>query len=85
MNAFRIYDIAFDSAADFSMHDTHDKLVQYVKDVAFADDDAPALSDEIAEAIVAAHESYKGLDEDAGEYENAFWHKVRKPLSEIEL
>lgn len=85
MNAFDLYSIAFDNTADFSMHDTHAKRVQYVKDVAFADDDAPMISDDVAEKIVAAHESYKGLDEEGAEYENAFYHKVRAPLEEIEL
>lgn len=79
MNAFELYKAAFDPAVDHA-----EATAQYVQDYA---DGAFGInvSLDVAEKIAAARRSYKGLDEDGGEYENAYYYKVREPLEEIEL
>lgn len=84
MNAFELYDAVFDSAREEFHGTTHAERVQDVIDYADGALDMN-VSRDVAEKIVVAHESYKGIDEDNGDYENAFYHKIRAPLEEIEL
>lgn len=79
MNAFEIYEAAFDSAIDGA-----EATTDYVQDYAeFALD--TAITREVAQAIVDAHLSFKGLNENNGEFQNAFYHKIEAPLSAIEI
>lgn len=84
MNAFELYEAVYDTAREVPQYETHAERVQDVIDYADGalDMDVPS---EVAEKIANARRSYKGLDEDGGEYENAYYYKVRKPLEEIEL
>lgn len=84
MNAFNIYDAAFDSAQSEWIPMDRPALIKYVTDYADGAMDV-RVSKEVAEAIADAHLSYKGLDEDGGEYEHAFFIKIKNPLSEIEV
>lgn len=84
MNAFELYDAVFDSAREEYQGSTHEERVEDVIQYAAGALDL-MISSEVAERIVAAKESFLGLDEAGGEYEDAFFHKVRKPLEAIEL
>ncbi|WP_425401241.1 hypothetical protein [Algiphilus sp.] len=84
MTAYELYEAVFDIAREEFWGQNHEDRLEDV--IGYADGAFNiTVAHEAAEAIVNAHESFAGLDEDNGEYENAFWHKVKKPLSQIEL
>ncbi|SFN76570.1 hypothetical protein SAMN05216516_1206 [Izhakiella capsodis] len=75
MNAFEIYDAAFDSANDNIEYTAH-----YVKQYAEGALDV-FLSDEIAKEIADCAIKFR----DNGNGTNDLYHFVEKPLSEIEI
>ena len=75
MNAYELYDAAFDSACDGA-----EATAAYVKQYAAGAFDL-TISDEVAELIAAAKREFDA----AGDGSNDFWHMVQKPLEDIEL
>lgn len=76
MNAYELYDAAFDSAQGEFAQSTVEYVKQYA-DGAFN----TVVSDEVAQKIVACRVDF----EQNGDGSNDFWHMVRKPLEAIEL
>ncbi|AOV01666.1 hypothetical protein GY14_02695 [Delftia tsuruhatensis] len=75
MNAYELFDAAFDSA-----NDHRESTAAYVKQYADGAFDL-VISDEVAEAIAAAKRKFDAN----GDGSNDFYHMVRAPLEEIEL
>lgn len=79
MNAYKLYDAAFDSACDFQ-EPTSEYITGYA-DGAFD----TAISNDTAELIASKRREWLALVE-AGEADsNEFWHRIQKPLEEIEI
>lgn len=79
MNAFELYESAFDSACDYA-----ESTAQYVKEYAEGVFNLFVPAD-VCEKIAAARRAYKGVDSEKGEYEHAYSVQVRQPLEAIEL
>lgn len=79
MNAFELYDAAFDSACDYA-EDTIEYIQGYA-DGAFN----LSVSDEIAQKILDCKAAFKAETEKNGQGQNNLYHLVEAPLSEIEL
>ncbi|WP_250439873.1 hypothetical protein [Delftia tsuruhatensis] len=75
MNAYELFDAAFDSA-----NDHRESTATYVKQYADGAFDL-VISDEVAEIIAAAKREFDAN----GDGSNDFYHMVRAPLEEIEL
>lgn len=75
MNAYELFDAAFDSA-----NDQRESTAAYVKQYADGAFDL-VISDEVAEIIAAAKREFDAN----GDGSNDFYHMVRAPLEEIEL
>lgn len=82
MNAFQIYEAAFDSAQSEFSQDTLEYIIQYADgalNVALSDDEAKTILD-CRLAWVAAADAEGGIGST-----DTFWHTVEKPLREIEI
>ena len=79
MNAYQLYDAAFDTANDYA-----ENTIAYVKQYAEGALDTH-VSDAVAQKIVDARIDYLKATESNGEGQNNLWHIVQKPLEQIEL
>ena len=79
MNAYQLYEAAFDSACDYAA-DTIDYIVQYA-DGAFD----LFITDADAQKILEARRQYLAAVDQDGQGEHHYHHLVRAPLEEIQL
>ena len=79
MNAFELYEAAFDTA-----NDQAEATAEYVNQYASGAFDLYVPQD-VCEKIAAARRAYQGADSENGEYEQAYAVHVRRPLESIEL
>lgn len=79
MNAYNVFEAAFDTANDFS-----ENSVAYVQQYA-ENALGVSVSIEVATAIVAAKNAADSANAENSEGQNNLWHYAEKPLSEIEI
>jgi len=79
MNAYELFDAAFDSAAD-GQERTIDYIVGYA-DGAFN----VYCPDHVAQQILDCMAEFERQTDENGEYQNNAWHCIKKPLQEIQL
>ena len=79
MNAYQLYEAAFDSACDDAA-DTIDYIVQYA-DGAFD----LFITDADAQKILEARRQYLAAVDQDGQGEHHYHHLIRVPLEEIQL
>lgn len=79
MNAYQLFDAAFDSACDYA-EPTADYVASYA-DGAFG----LAISSKVAEIVASKQRECNALVEAGESNSNEFYYRVQKPLEEIEL
>lgn len=79
MNAYELYDAAFDSACDLQ-EPTSEYVAAYAGG-AFN----MAISNDTAELVATKRREWLALVEAGESNSNEFWHRVQKPLEEIEI
>ena len=84
MNAYEIYEAVFDSNRKEWIPESVEEKIDDVIQIADSVFDIE-LSKEVAARIVNANSSLQEENDKNGEWENNFWHCVKKPLSEVEL
>ena len=79
MNAYQLYNAAFDSACDYA-----EETVKYIKEYA-ENVFGITITNETATLILECRAAWKAANDENGQWQNNYYYCVRKPLEQIEL